>query len=233
MKTKLLARSLLGTLILTFSVSFSALANSGGDKGVSPQHAFDSLKAGNQRFVEGKSQDSKRSATRRGELTAGQKPFAIVLSCSDSRVPPELVFDQGLGEIFTVRVAGHALGAGTVASIEYAVEHLGSRLLVVMGHEACGAVKAALTTPAGQSAGSADLDTLVSSITPGLEGTKRDLASDDKTLRKPVKSNVDYTTQRLLERSSIVRKKVEAGELKIVKGIYGLGSGKVDFWGWD
>lgn len=198
--------------------------------GMNADQALGELKAGNQRFIEGKLKSDKADAHRRKTLAEGQKPNAIILSCSDSRVPPELVFDQGLGEIFTVRVAGNVLGAATVASIEYAVEHLGTRLIVVLGHESCGAVKAALTTPPGKSAGSADLDVLVSSIQPALSDVSRSIASEDKTLRRPVRANVEAVAKRLVTRSSIIRKSVESGEVKIVPGIYSLESGMVEFW---
>lgn len=204
--------------------------------GVTPDQAFQELQEGNKRFVTGKPSHRKQNSGRRTELTGGQKPHTIVLSCSDSRVPPELVFDQGLGELFTVRVAGNVLGAATVASIEYAVEHLGSSQILVMGHESCGAVKAAISIPKGKSAGSHDLDQLVSSIQPYVETADRKLASaasasEDKTLRKPVMMNVDGVSTRLMERSAIIRKHVEEGKLRVIKGIYSLDSGKVDFWG--
>lgn len=198
-------------------------------QGPSAAEALIDLKAGNARFAAGEPAHSQQGTARRKELVSGQKPGAIVLSCSDSRVPPELVFDKGLGEVFVIRVAGNILGAAQVASVEYALEHLGSRLIVVMGHESCGAVKAAVTTPVGTSAGSHDLDFLVSDIQHGLDG---DLAHDasDKKLRKPVMKNVDAVARRLVQRSRIVRKLVEAGEVQVVSAIYSLETGKVDFW---
>jgi carbonic anhydrase len=192
--------------------------------------ALEELKSGNQRFVDGKSQHSLADPARRKELAQTEHPSPVVLSCSDSRVPPEIVFDKGLGELFTVRVAGNALGPATVASIEYAVEHLGSTLIVILGHESCGAVKAAISAPLGQSAGSPDLDSLISSMKPGLRNLGRELASDDVTLRRPVMQNVNFVGERLLKRSRIVRNRVAEGKLAVVYGIYGLESGHVDFW---
>ncbi len=212
----------------------AALANDhGAANGATPAATLEELKQGNTRFVDGKPSHRRADPVRRRELATGQQPSAIVLSCSDSRVPPELVFDHGLGEIFTVRVAGNVLGAATVASIEYAVEHLGARLIVVMGHESCGAVKAALTTPMGKSAGSPDLDALVSTIKPGLRDVNREVASEDKTVRGPVMKNVDAVGARLISRSRIVRKAVEEGRVAVVHAVYGLESGKVDFWHTD
>lgn len=199
-------------------------------EGISPTQALQLLKEGNQRFVEGHTDHPHQNPSRRSELASGQKPHTIVLSCADSRVPPEVIFDQGLGDIFTIRVAGNFIGAAEMASIEYAVAHLGSRLIVVMGHESCGAIKAALSTPKEKSAGSPDLDQLVHVIQGNLDGVSADVKTD-KTLRTPVMKNVDSVTERLVIRSKIVRDAVLRGQLKIVRAIYGLSSGKVDIWG--
>jgi carbonic anhydrase len=195
--------------------------------------ALQDLKDSNAKFARGK------LSSRRKELVNGQKPKAIVLSCSDSRVPPEHVFEKGLGELFTVRVAGNILGAASVASIEYAAEHLGAGLLVVMGHESCGAVKAALHSEREETTGSYDLDSLVSIIRGNLDRASdkpnRAIASITgnstlKNLRKPVIENVDIVASDLLKRSKIIRHLVEAGKLKIIRAIYSLDTGKVDFW---
>ncbi len=111
---------------------------------VPPDVAIERLKAGNARFVKGKPSRPNATPTRRAEIAASQHPFAIVVSCSDSRVPPEMVFDAGLGDLFVVRTAGEVVTAVEMASIEYAVDHLGASLVLVMGHERCGAVKAAV-----------------------------------------------------------------------------------------
>ena len=199
-------------------------------KGVPAAAALKMLQEGNQRFVEGKVKHPDQDIPRRKELASGQKPSAIILSCSDSRVPPELVFDQGLGDVFVVRVAGNIVDSAGMASIEYAVEHLGANLIVVMGHESCGAVKAALTTPRGQSAGSPDLDILVSTIQPALGETDPATTAQDKTIRKPVIRNIDAVADHLLLRSKILREANEKGTLKITRAIYSLGTGKVEFW---
>lgn len=204
-------------------------------RGLAFAEAYSELQKGNARFVAGKSLHRKQDPTRRKELAAGQKPHAVILSCSDSRVPPELVFDQGLGEVFPIRVAGNILGAAQVASIEYAVEHLGSNLIVVMGHESCGAVKAALGTKRGETTGSIDLDSLISSVQGNLSygpnaEANRMVAAEDKKLRAPVMANVDAVASSLANRSKILKKYIGEGQVKIIKGVYSLESGKVDFW---
>ncbi|HQH28707.1 MAG TPA: carbonic anhydrase [Oligoflexia bacterium] len=190
--------------------------------------ALSALIEGNRRYIESKQTVPPRDfSKRRSELAAGQKPNAIILSCSDSRVPPELIFDQGLGDIFVIRTAGHVPDSAGTASIEYAVEHLGVRLLVVLGHESCGAVTAALTAEEGKSAGSADLDALVAAIRPNLTGFS---AGADKTIREPVRAHVAGVVNKLLDRSKILRKAVEHKELIVVDAIYNISSGKIEFW---
>jgi carbonic anhydrase len=196
--------------------------------------AYTNLIRGNERFVNGSTKGERRDSVRRRGLASSENPFAVVLSCSDSRVPPELIFDQGLGDLFTIRVAGNVLGSAQVASIEHAVDKLGAKLIVVMGHESCDAVKAALS-PAGEKrakAGSTDLDWLVGSIRPALKS--RGLASinpEDPALRKPVMANIDSVTDNLMVRSKIISSAIQSGNLKVVRGIYSLDSGRVDFWG--
>jgi len=196
--------------------------------------AYQSLIHGNERFANGTAKGEHRDVARRQELVTGQKPFAIVLSCSDSRVPPELIFDQGLGDLFTIRVAGEVLGSAQVASIEYAIEHLDAKFIVVMGHESCGAVKAAIESSdrKNTTAGSLDLDWLIHAIRPNLKARHlAEITTEDPKLRKPVMANVDAITENLMVRSQIVGEAMAKGDLKIVRGIYSLDTGKVDFWG--
>jgi len=160
-------------------------------------------------------------------LSSGQHPHAIILSCSDSRVPPEVLFDQKLGEVFVVRTAGEALGDNAIGSIEYAVEHLGSQLLVVMGHTACGAVKAAHGTLSGGSAGSPALDSLVKDIHPRIAAFKDKKPSEN--FEKESWANTEGVSRDLLLRSKILREKVEKGELTIVPSLYDLHTGHVEF----
>jgi carbonic anhydrase len=196
-------------------------------KNLAPPAALEALKEGNARFVASTATHCQTGAQVREKLATGQAPNAIVLSCSDSRVPPEVIFDQGLGDVFTIRVAGNVLDAENIASIEYALEHLGSRLIVIMGHDSCGAVKAALETPKGGDAGSPSLDTLVAQIQSNLGARATAM---DKTLRGPVKINVDAVAAALPGRSKIVKESIASGRVKLVRAIYGLADGKVEFW---
>jgi carbonic anhydrase len=195
------------------------------DSGVAPEKAIGWLKNGNSRFVKGWRRKDGGTANDRARLAKGQKPHTIVLSCSDSRVPPEHVFDQALGEIFVIRVAGEALDSSVIASIEYAVEHLGSKLIVVMGHESCGAVKAALATAEGSSAGSPDLDKLVADIKPRLPAS----AAPSPNVIEESKINANGVARDLLARSTLLRERVNIGKIKIVPAMYYLGSGRVEF----
>ncbi len=194
---------------------------------VSAETSLRYLVNGNKRFTNKQFRNDGVSANDLKRLSTGQKPHAIVLSCSDSRVPPEVVFDQKLGEIFVVRAAGEALDSSVVASIEYAVSHLGSNLIVVMGHESCGAVKAALSTLSGGDAGSESLNKLVGDIHPRLKRFSRVPASAgviDESW-----ANVEGVAADLIARSEIIHQAVESGELKIEKALYHLGSGAVDW----
>lgn len=178
------------------------------------------LKEGNNRFTTDKKEGKLQDKARREELTKGQSPYAIVLSCADSRVVPELAFDSGLGELFTVRVAGNVANSSSIASIEYAVAHLGTEIIVVLGHESCGAVNAAM---AGGDNGY-NLNHLLSHIAPAIAASGKDAAVADV-----VKKNAELTAQELKTRSTIIREAAESGKVKIVPAYYNLDSGKVDF----
>ncbi len=177
------------------------------------------LKEGNERFVSNKLKGDLSDDDRRGELTSGQSPWAIILSCADSRVVPELAFDTGLGELFVLRVAGNIANTDTIASIEYAVAHLGTGVIVVMGHESCGAVGAAL---AGGDNGY-NLNHLLAQIEPA----KAQAESTD--VNAVVRKNAELSAKDLYERSAIISNAVDQGKVKITSAFYNLGSGKVDF----
>lgn len=185
------------------------------------------LQNGNKRYTSAHTRKDGFGNTARQKLTTGQQPHAIILSCSDSRVPPEIVFDQKLGEIFVVRTAGQALDFSAIASIEYAISHLGSNLIVVMGHESCGAVKAALGTLKGGDAGSLWLNKLVADLHPHLKRFS-DLSQTDGVLVESW-ANVEGVSKDLLERSEIVRHAVESGDVNIQNALYHLGSGQVEW----
>jgi carbonic anhydrase len=196
--------------------------------GVAPAAAYHRLLDGNDRFAHGALAPARDVAHERTALAGSQQPFAIVLSCSDSRVPPELVFDQGLGDLFVVRVAGNVASPEAQASIEYAIAQLGAQLIVVLGHDSCGAVKAAVTTPPATSAGSPALDGLLATIRanvgPMPEGTT------DPLFHAAAVRNVDAVAATLEQHSTIVHDAVASGRLRIVHAIYALGTGRVAFW---
>ncbi|OFZ78316.1 MAG: hypothetical protein A3K03_03610 [Bdellovibrionales bacterium RIFOXYD1_FULL_44_7] len=216
--------------IMVLLVVASQLTFASSTEGILPHLALKELQSGNERFISGKLLHLNQNPSRRKTLTHDQKPNSVVLTCSDSRVPPEILFDKGLGEIFVIRVAGNVLGAAAVASIEYAVEHLGTKLIVILGHESCGAIKAALSTPRDKSTGSVDLDSLISTIHGNLEGLEKGWATNDKAFRKPSMKNVSAVAANLVKRSKIIHHKVALGKISIVKAIYSIETGKVDFW---
>ena len=177
------------------------------------------LKEGNQRFANDHLSGALQDNSRRSSLTTGQTPWAIVLSCADSRVVPELAFDTGLGELFVLRVAGNVANTDVIASIEYAVAFLGTGVIVVMGHESCGAIGAALK---GGDNGY-NLNHLLAQIEPA----KAQANSTD--VNDVVKKNAELSAEDIYDRSTIIKGAVDKGMVNIVSAFYNLGSGKVDF----
>jgi carbonic anhydrase len=190
---------------------------------VAPGEAISKLKEGNGRYTRGNLQHPGQTTERRAELAESQHPFAIILSCSDSRVPPEIVFDQGLGDLFIVRVAGNVINDEGLGSIEYAVDHLGSRLIVVLGHERCGAVEAARKTIAAKSKASGHIQSLVTAIKPAVEAT----ANGD--LDATIKANVKHVVGVLRSSTPTLKAKVDSGEVQVVGAYYSLDTGAVTF----
>lgn len=195
--------------------------------GVAPEIALGWLKNGNARFKKGFLRKDGQAMTDVERLSQGQKPHTIVLSCSDSRVPPEVVFDQKLGEIFVVRTAGQSLGDSVIGSIEYSVAHLGTKLIVVMGHTQCGAVKATLAYIKDKEAPTPSLSGMLKDIEPRLMSHAKKPASDQ--FLNEAKTNTEGVAKDLTARSPIIAEKVKAGELRIVTSVYHLGTGNVDF----
>jgi len=184
--------------------------------------AWDSLMEGNSRFVAGKPQ-AHALVTLRRKLASGQSPKAIILSCSDSRVGPELVFDQSLGDVFVVRTAGNVADAVALGSIEYAVDHLHSPLLVVLGHQKCGAVDAACS---GEKMPSQNLNAIVEKINPAVAQAKTYAKADD-LVESAVKENVHQSAKDVSANSEIIRSAVRSGKLKVIEAEYELDTGKV------
>ena len=200
----------------------------------SPIHAIQRLKDGNKRFVSGlRSVDSMLAHMKMPELASrGQKPFAIVLTCSDSRSPVEMIFDQGLGDLFVVRVAGNVVAPSLLASMEFAVLNFQSPAIVVLGHSLCGAIKAASSHALNpqQSLPSQHLEELVSRIKPSIDETLKCCSSESPDfLMKATVSNVLRSQQIILESSSIISKAFDEKRLTIESAVLDLSSGKVDF----
>ena len=190
---------------------------------VAPAEAIAKLKEGNARNTSGNMQHPGQTTERRAELTKSQHPFAIILSCSDSRVPPEIVFDQGLGDLFIVRVAGNVLNDEGLGSIEYGVEILGARLIVVLGHQSCGAVDAAMKTVAAKGKAPGHIQSLVTALKPVVDSTpKGDL---DTT----IKANVKHVVDALRSSTPILKARVESGDVQVMGGYYTLDTGAVTF----
>jgi len=194
-----------------------------------PSHAapsaaqvWDSLMAANRRFVAGKPQ-TRDLVSLRHKLASGQSPKAIILSCSDSRVGPELIFDQSLGDIFVVRTAGNVADAVSLGSIEYAVDHLHSPLLVVLGHQECGAVNAACS---GEKMPSPNLDAIVEKISAAVAQAKSYAKADD-LVESAIKENVHRSAMDLVANSEIIRNAVKSGKLSVIEAEYELDTGKV------
>ncbi len=216
---------------------------------VPPAEAISRLKAGNARYTSGKEQPPESSqerafeatnsyenagltflgmtadqaAKRRAELTKSQHPFAIIVSCSDSRVPPEIVFDQGLGDLFVLRVAGNVIDDHSLGSIEYAVDHLAVRLIVVLGHQRCGAVKAAKETIAAKGKAPAHIQSLVTAIKPAVEATVHG------DLEATVEANVKNVALALRSSPPILKPKIDSGEVRVIGAYYNLDTGAVSF----
>ena len=188
----------------------------------SADEVWNSLLAGNRRFIAGKPQ-ARDIASLRLELASGQSPKAIILSCSDSRVGPELIFDQSLGDLFVVRTAGNVADAVALGSIEYAVDHLHSTVLVVLGHQKCGAVNAACS---GEKMPSPNLDAIVEKISPAVSQAKSYATSDD-LVESAIKENVHQSTSDLLVNSEIIRNAVKSGKLTVIEAEYELDTGRV------
>src|SRR5713101_4418806 len=183
---------------------------------VAPAEAISKLKEGNGRYTSGNLQHPGQTAERRTELANTQHPFAAILSCSDSRVPPEIVFDQGLGDLFVVRVAGNVINDEGLGSIEYSVDHLDSRLIVVLGHQSCGAVKAAKETITAKGKAPGHIQSLVTAIKPALEAT----AKDD--LDTTVKANVKHVVDALRSSTPILKPQIDSGAVRVIGGYYSL-----------
>ncbi len=216
--------------VLTLVVVASQAWASSAGPGISADEAMKLLKEGNERYVAGTPKFFNEDQARREQTTnEGQKPYVSMLSCSDSRVPVELVFDAGIGEIFVIRVAGNVARTDEAGSIEYGVDHLGTPLLVVLGHTRCGAVTA--VTKGEQVHG--NIPPLVSNIAPAVAKVKAkqpDLA-DSALVSAVIHENVWQAIEDLFKSSEVVRNKAKDGSVRVVGAMYDITSGKVDWLG--
>jgi carbonic anhydrase len=207
-------------VVAVFIASFRSFGAAPAEQSVSPDAALVKLNEGNRRFFSSKTSASKPTALRRLATAQAQHPFAIVVGCADSRTSPEIIFDQNIGDLFVVRTAGNLVDDYGLGSIEYAVDHLGARLIVVLGHQRCGAVKAALE----------------SATAPGhVNSIVRDIQSAVQAAKgKPGNALVNCTHENAMEVAGKIRKNAQLGELasqvKVISGYYDFDTGRVE---WD
>ena len=199
--------------------AFAAEGGSGAD-------ALARLKSGNARFVANPREPLPIDAARRAAQMDGQAPFATVLSCADARVPPEVVFHAGLGDLFVVRALGNVTDRAILGSVEHAVEHLHTPLVLVMGHESCDVMKQAADTPVGQ-AGSPNLEYLLSALRPSL--TPHAAKPETERLRAAILDNVEESLNDMIAGSAVLREYGDTGKVTFVGGYYELSSGRVYF----
>lgn len=183
------------------------------------------LVGGNQRFVEERPQATVHSALR-VELASGQTPFAVILGCSDSRVPIETIFDQLPGNLFVVRVVGNVVNDDGLGSLEYAVDILASQLVVVLGHSTCGAVQAAMQAIEFGTTYKEHVQTLVDAVVPAVRSARE---AHGDWLHDAVAANVRHSVEAIMERSTTIRDAAQRGAVRVVGAVYDLHSGKVDF----
>jgi carbonic anhydrase len=227
--------AVLGFVTLAAGMAFAASVSV---PAVSPDEALKKLMDGNQRYVENQMTGSKLcDLSTRTSIAKSQHPYAIILTCSDSRVPPEIIFDKGLGEIFVIRVAGNIPDPVVLGSIEYAAEHLGSPLVMVLGHERCGAVKATVDAK-GKSSGSRNIDAIIKAVAPAVKTAVKDCQAckDDKKCadtRKEefvecvVDANAKIVAASLTKNSKILNHLLHENKIRIVAAKYDLDDGKV------
>jgi len=223
---KIFCRSALIIFCLLSSTSFSQVVTKEKQVAMTPSRAFDKLKEGNERFVQNTLKS--RNWNTKVKLTAsGQYPFATILGCMDSRAPSEIIFDQGLGDIFTIRVAGNIVNEDILGSMEYALKVAGSKLLVVMGHTECGAIKGAI-----DKVDLGNLTVLLDKITPAVNAVNYDgnKISGDKPFVKLVTiKNIEMAIEEIRAKSEILKEMESKGEIKIVGALYDVATGKVSW----
>jgi carbonic anhydrase len=196
---------------------------------MSASEALGRLREGNRRFVEGVRGADPLIHARRASLVAEQRPFAIVLGCSDSRVPAELVFDQGLGDLFVIRVAGNIVAPSQVGSVEFAAARFSSPLVVVLGHTQCGAISATLESLRSPGSHSPNLRSIVDRVRPSVETLLAAGLDEERLVREAVRANVRVSANHLRHGSALLEQLILDGALAVVGAEYSLETGAVDF----
>ncbi|GAB1692923.1 carbonic anhydrase [Krasilnikovia sp. M28-CT-15] len=194
-------------------------------KSRTPQEAFELLLAGNQRFVAGTPGHPNQDAARRAEIAPGQRPFAVLFGCSDSRLAAEIIFDRGLGDLFVVRTAGHVMGAEVIGSIEYGVDVLDCPLVVVLGHDSCGAVGAACAALEDGMAPAGYVRDVIERVTPSVLAAR---AAGRVTAEEILAEHIRHTVDLLLDRSRVLAERVAAGRAAVVGLGYRLADGSAE-----
>ena len=228
----------IGLLSLVFIVLASALAQTPADSagkkassvqtsesqaGMTPASALEKLKKGNARFVE-KNMKSRHWLAKVSATSGGQYPFAVILACMDSRAPIEIIFDQGIGDVFGIRIAGNVVNDDVLGSMEYATKVVGSKLIVVLGHTSCGAVKGAI-----EDAKLGNLTALLAKIRPAVSASGPGSAKDDAYVDKVAQTNVSQAMKEIREKSPTIKAQIGAGTVGLVGAIYDVSTGKVTF----
>ena len=211
------------TLVLFFGVIGFRCSPAVAQAKVSPDEALVRLKEGNKRFVGGKSAKPRQDFSRIKEVAEGQFPFATIVGCSDSRVPNEIIFDQGLGDLFIVRTAGQVSSYASWGSIEFAEEVLGTKLIVVLGHTKCGAVNAAVNLPEVPG----HIVTLINAIKPAVGKARKKEPAD--ILDAAIRENIAMQVEQLKGLEPVLAKRVREGSIKIIGALYDLNSGEIEF----
>jgi len=219
-----------GTLSAAAFAGFPRIARASfsGGPTLTPEQALARLTAGNAKFVAGSLEATRALAERRADVANGQRPFAMVLCCADSRVPPEQIFDQSVGDLFVCRVAGNILEPGGLGSFEYAVANIGSpAVLVVLGHQKCGAVTDSIKLVKSHERAPASIQTIVEAIAPAITATAQGTMSEAEYTEAVVRANAKLVAHEAVARSAIIKHAVAAHQLKVVAARYALDSGHV------
>jgi carbonic anhydrase len=221
MKYKIRLTPIKPAILIFIAIGMSLLCH--GQQRISPDEALVRLKDGNSRFVNGQTAKPRQDFSRLKEVAEGQYPFATIIGCSDSRVPNEIIFDQGLGDLFIVRTAGQVSTYASWGSIEFAEEILGTKLIVVLGHTKCGAVQAAVNLPEVPG----HIITLINAIKPAVEKAKKKEHTD--ILDAAIRENIIMQVEQLKGLEPVLAKRVREGSIKIIGALYDLHSGKIEF----